>query len=314
MNLSRLLSVGLLGLAVWVYSANAWGQQEPPTGGVPAHMVVTAEPKHGNEVPTISQADVMVMEGKDKDTVTDWIPAQGDHAALELFVLLDDGSSFSLGRQLDDIKHFVEGQPATAKIGIAYMQNGIARVEQNLTSDHAQAAKALRLPMGIRGVNASPYFSLSDLVKRWPADNARHEVIMVTDGIDPYYGIGDLEDPYLDAAIDDSLRAGVIVSAIYNPGVGHFGHDYWLTYWGQNYLAELTDMTGGEGYYLGMTGSPVAFQPYLNDLAQRLQHQYWLGFLAKPEKKAGLQRVRVGTEVKGVDLVAARQVYVQAPQ
>jgi hypothetical protein len=314
MNLSRLLSVGLLGLAVWVYSANAWGQQEPPTGGVPVHMVVTAEPKKGNEVPTISQADVMVVEGKDKDTVTDWVPAQGDHAALELFVLLDDSSSFSLGRQLDDIKHFVEGQPPTAKIGIAYMQNGIARVEQNLTSDHAQAAKALRLPMGIGGVNASPYFSLDDLVKRWPADNARHEVIMVTDGIDPYYGIGDLEDPYLDAAISDSIRAGVIVSAIYNPGVGHFGHSYWLTYWGQNYLAELTDMTGGEGYYLGMTGSPVAFQPYLDQFAQRLQHQYWLGFLAKPEKKAGLQRVRVGTEVKGVDLVAARQVYVQAPQ
>lgn len=314
MNLSRLFSAGLLGLAVWIYAANAWGQQEPPTGGVPVHMVVTAEPKHGKEVPTISQADVMVTEGKEKDTVTDWIPAQGDHAALELFILLDDSSSFSLGRQLDDIKNFIDGQPPTAKIGLAYMQNGIARVAQDLTSDHAQAAKALRLPLGIGGVNASPYFSLSDLVKRWPADNARHEVLMVTDGIDPYYGIGDLDDPYLDAAIDDSIRAGVIVSVIYNPGVGHFGHDYWLTYWGQNYLAELTDATGGEGYYLGMTGSPVAFQPFLEDEARRLENQYWLGFLAKPEKKAGFQRVRVSTEVKDVDLVSARRVYVQAPQ
>lgn len=313
MNLCRLFSAGLLGLTVWIYSANAWGQQEPPTGGVPMHMVVTAEPKKGNEVPTINQADVMVMEGKDKDTVTEWIPAQGDRAALELFILLDDSSSFSLGRQLDDIKQFIAGQPASAKIGVAYMQNGIARVAQELTSDHAQASKALRLPQGIVGAQASPYFSLSDLVKRWPADNARHEVLMVTDGIDFYYGAGDPQDPYLQAAINDSIRAGVIVSAIYNPGIGHWGHDYWLTYWGQNYLAELTDETGGEGYYLGMTGSPVAFQPYLQQMAERLQHQYWLGFVAKPQQKAGFQRVRVTTEEKNVQLVAPRRVYVQAP-
>ena len=313
MNLCRLFSAGLLASAVWIYSANAWAQQEPPTGGVPVHMVVTAEPKHGKEVPTINQADVMVYEGKEKDAVTDWVPAQGDHAALELFILLDDSSSFSLGRQLDDIKKFIDGQPATSKIGVAYMQNGIAKVAQELTPDHEQAAKALRLPLGIVGVNASPYFSLSDLVKRWPADNARHEVLMVTDGIDFFYGTGDLLDPYLQAAIDDSLRAGVIVSAIYNPGIGHWGHDYWLTYWGQNYLAELTDETGGEGYYLGMTGSPVAFQPYLDELAQRLQHQYWLGFRAKPQQKAGFQRVRLMTEVKDVQLVSPRRVYVQAP-
>jgi hypothetical protein len=154
---------------------------------------------------------------------------------------------------------------------------------------------------------------LSDLVKRWPTDNARHEVLMVTDGIDFNYGTGDMQDPYLEAAIDDSIRAGVIVSAIYNPGIGHWGHDYWLTYWGQNYLAELADETGGEGYYLGMTGSPVAFQPYLKELANRLQHQYWLEFSAKPQQKAGFQKVRVTTEVKDVQLIAPRRVYVQAP-
>ncbi|HLZ40891.1 MAG TPA: hypothetical protein VKQ11_08015 [Candidatus Sulfotelmatobacter sp.] len=313
MNLSRLFNAGLLVIAVWIYSAAAWAQQEPPTGGVPQHLIVTAEPKHGKEIPAINRQDVTVYEGKDKDEITDWVPAQGDHAALELFILLDDSSSNSLGRQIDDIKQFIQAQPPSTKIGVAYMQNGIARVQQELTSDHAQAAKALRLPMGIAGVNATPYFALSDLVKRWPADSARHEVLMVTDGIDRYYGTGDLADPYVQSAIDDAARAGVIVSAIYNPGAGHFGHDYWQTYWGQIYLSQLTDQTGGEGYYLGMTGSPVAFAPYLNDLAQRLQHQYLLSFLAKPEKKAGFQNVRVATEVTGVDLVAPRRIYVPAP-
>jgi hypothetical protein len=35
-----------------------------------------------------------VFERHDRDEVTAWVPAQGDNAALELFVLLDDGSRF----------------------------------------------------------------------------------------------------------------------------------------------------------------------------------------------------------------------------
>ncbi len=139
-------------------------------------------------MPAINREDVMVYEGKDRDTVTEWIPAQGDRAALELFILLDDGSSSSLGTQLDDIRKFINAQPASTKVGIAYMQNGMARIVQDLTADHAQAAKALRLPMGVRGANGSPYFSLSDLIKHWPESSGRREVLMASDGIDLYYG------------------------------------------------------------------------------------------------------------------------------
>jgi hypothetical protein len=273
-------------------------------------MVVTAEPHKGSEVPVIQRDDVMVYEGRVRDKVTDWIPAQGGHGALELFILLDDGSNASLGTQLQDIRQFVGAQPDSTKIGIAYMQNGIAKIAQDLTSDHAQAAKALRLPMGIRGINGSPYFSLSDLIKRWPTSTARREVLMVSDGIDRYYGAGDLQDPYVDEAISNAQRAGILVSAIYTPGVGHFGHSYWQTYWGQLYLAQVTDRTGGESYYIGFNGPPVAFAPYLDDLAQRLSHQYLLTFLAKPPKKAGFVSVKLKTEVSNVDLVSADRVYV----
>jgi hypothetical protein len=276
-------------------------------------MVVTVEPHHGKDVPAIQREDVMVYEGKNRDTVTDWIPAQGEHAALELFIMLDDGSSSSLGTQLQDLRKFIGEQPATTKIGIAYMQNGIAKVEQNPTSDHEQAAKALRLPMGIRGANGSPYFSLVDLFKRWPGSTARREVMMASDGIDRYYGTGDILDPYLQEAIDQAQRAGIQVSAIYTPGVGHFGHSYWQTYWGQLYLAQLAEKTGGEAYYIGFNGPPVAFAPYLEDLANRLNHQYFLGFLAKPPKKPGLQPVRLRTENSTVDLVSADRVWVGAP-
>ena len=277
-------------------------------------MIVTVEPHKGAEAPVVNRDDVLVYEKKNRDQVTDWIPAQGDHAGLEFFVLVDDGSSPALGTQLADIKKFIGELPTTAKVGVAYMQNGVARIEQNLTSDHDLAAKAVRLPLGYFSANASPYFSLSDLVKHWQLDESRHEVIMITSGFDPYYGIGDTQDPYLEAAIHDCQRSGVLVSAIFAPGGGHLGHSYWLNYWGQIYLSKLTEETGGEGYYLGFVGSAPDFSPFLRDAANRLNHQYLLTFLARPQKKSGLQPVKLRTELHNVDLVSADEVYVPASQ
>jgi hypothetical protein len=296
--------------AIALFAAVPALAQQPPQGGIPVQILVTAEPHHGSNIPVIQREDIKVMEGHDRDSVTEWIPATGDRGALELFILIDDQSSTTLGSQLEDLRQFINAQPASAKIGVAYMQNGIARVVQDLTGDHAQAAKSLRLPLGAGGADSSPYFALSDLAKKWPRDNARHEVLMISDGIDRYYGSGDLEDPYLQTSIDDANKAGIAVSAIYSPGVGHFGHSYWQTYWGQIYLSQLAERTGGEAYYIGMTGSPVSFSPYLDDLGHRLEHQYWLTFLAKPPKKPGWQQVRITTEVHDVDLVSPGRVWV----
>ena len=293
------------------FCGTLWAQ-EAPASGTPVHVTITIEPKHGNEVPTIPKNEVMVYEGKDRDQITDWVPAQGRQAAMELFILIDDGSSADLGNQLEDLRKFIEALPATTRVGVAYMRNGTAYVVQNLTDDHSLAAKTLRLPMGIGGANSSPYFSLSDLAKKWPASDARHAVFMVTDGIDRYYGTGDMRDPYVDAAVDDAIRANIVVSAVYEPGAGHFGHSYWQSYWGQLYLAQLADRTGGEAYYIGMTGPPVSFEPYLKDLSRRWQHQYLLSFIPKPEKKPGSRNIRLTTEAKNVDLIAPEKVYVNA--
>jgi hypothetical protein len=114
------------------------------------------------------------------------------------------------------------------------------------------------------------------------------------------------------AAIEDAQRAGIVVLAIYTPGVGHYGHSYWRTYWGQIYLAQVADETGGESYYIGFNGPPVSFVPYLDDMAHRLTHQYFLTFAAKPQKKNGLQRVKLMAEVPNAELVAADSAFVQS--
>jgi len=193
---------------------------------------------------------------------------------------------------------------------VAYIRNGIADILQNPTDDHSQAAKALRLPLADAGASGSPYFSVVDLIKRWPEGPVRREILMVSDGIDRF-GDGGPSNPYVDSAIEQAQRAGVIIYSIYAPGVGHYGHSFWRMNWGQNYLSQISDETGGESYYLGF-GAPVSFAPYLEDLSHRLTRQYLLTFLAKPERKAGFQHFKLRTEVPNAELVAADRVYVPA--
>ena len=152
---------------------------------VPVHMVVTVKPRHsGGQVPAVGPADVKVYQRDRQNMVTSWVPLQGDRAGLQLFILIDDTARASLGLQLDSLKKFIEEQPETTAIGVGYMRNGTVFTVQNLTKDHAAAAKALRLPLGGAG-STSPYLSISDLMKKWPVSENRREILMITSGIDP---------------------------------------------------------------------------------------------------------------------------------
>jgi transposase len=185
----------------------------------------------------------------------------------------------------------------------------MAQIAQTLTKDHAQAAKAVRLPLGTAEASASPYFSLQDLLKKWPKDSDARQVLMITDGVDPYWDSFGLNDPYVDAAIADCQRAGVVVYSIYTRAPGHFGHSLYRINQAQSLLSETTDATGGESYYLG-NANPVSFTPYLTEIRERQNHQFILSFMAQPGKKAGLQRIRLSTEIPNAELVAQHSVYV----
>jgi hypothetical protein len=306
----KLLRPALLSLVALGLTAPSIAAQQPSLPGVPVKVVVTVEPRHGSSAPAVNRGDVEVYEGHDRDQVTDLAPLQGN--GLELFIVLDDDLSSSVGSQIGDLQKFIQTQPANTAIGIGYMQNGTVVVAQNLTTNHAQAAKALRIPLGERGISASPYTSITDLIKKWPVHPAQREILMISDGIDALFGDGP-DDPYVEQAIEEAQKANVIVFSIYAHGAGHYGHTLWRINWGQNYESQLADETGGESYYLGL-GSPVSFAPYLNDLSQRLTRQYLVTFGAKPEKKAGMRQIKFKTEVPNAELVGPDRVYVPAGQ
>ena len=289
-------------------SAISWSQETAPSGTVPVSIVVSVEARHGKEIPVIYREDVKVLQGHDRLQVKEWVPLEKDQAGLELFLLIDDSVDTNVGLQLDDLRKFMSGQPATTAIGVGYIRNGMVQVAQQLTRDHALAAKALRLPVGLTGGIASPYLAVTDLIKRWPESPNRREIFMVSSGIDALQP--GPNDTYLRQSIEQAQRAGIQVSSIYASPAGHAGHTPWLFTWGQNNLSQLADETGGEVYMQALR-EPIAFAPYLDQFADRLKHQYRLTFYAKPRKEPGFQRIALETEVPDVELVAQDSVWVR---
>ena len=308
-QISRSLLVAVIVLSVSC-SLPSFAQQEPAFPGVPTTVVVSVEPRHGKEVPTVRAEDVVVMQGKERDKVLTWQPVGTPEVGVQIFIFIDDSlAAAEIGAKLTDIREFINTQPANTLIGVGYMRNGAALIAQNPTNNRAQAAKALRLTTGDAGASPSPYFALQDLLKRWPQAHGAREVVMITDGIDRFWDGDGLDDPYLNSAIQEAQRNGVVVNALYARGEGHFGHSPWRINWGQNYLSELADATGGEAYYLGNTTVP-SFRPYFTDLSERISHQFLLTFEAQPGKKSGFERIKLSTEVPNAELVTQRQVYV----
>lgn len=301
------------GMAVWMAAVTllvAAGPAFAQSQGQ-GQAVVTVLPKHEGEVPaSVSGQDLAVKVDGKKATVTKWEPYREPGNNLELVLLIDGSARTSLGRQMGDIEKFVRGLPPNTKAGIAYMVNGSAVFAAPLSADHAQVLNNLHLPAGSAGSNASPYFCLSDLAKRWPSQDAaaRREVVMVTDGADNYMRQYDPNDPYVQRAINDSARARLVVYTIYwmNQGGDYASNDFNA---GQSMLLQVASATGGKSFWMGM-GNPVSFGPYFDELLRRFRNQYELRFTSPLSGKQEVDTLKLKLSVPGAEVSAPQVVFV----
>lgn len=218
-------------------------------------------------------------------------------SGVQVALLIDDGLSRSAGVQVNDLRDFANSLPAGTELLVGYMTNGRVDVLQPFTTDHVAAADKIRLPMGIPGQSASPYFCLSDFVKRWsgePQAEANHAkarfVMMITNGVDPYNGstsMANQNSPYVQTAINDAERAGVAVSSIYYRDAGFRGGA--ASFSGQGYLQQVAEATGGEAYYEG-SGNPVSLKPFLDQFKHSIAETYIATFEA-PASGGGRQHL-----------------------
>jgi hypothetical protein len=307
----------ILGIAAIALTAGAlfaaspaFAQKDSQQGQGRAIVTVLPSAKNGN-VGQISAQNLKVkVNGKDS-TVTSFNQLDENNSPVELVLLLDSGARASLGTQFSDIQNFVKEMPPNSKMAIAYMQQGRAALASQLSSNPSDVLKGLHLSTGIPGANASPYFCLSDLAKNWPSHDrtARREVVMVTDGVDNYERRFDPEDPYVQTAIKDSVRAGLVVYSIYWRNAGRSNSTGYQTNAGQNLLLLVTQATGGNSYWEGL-GNPVSLQPFFQDLRRRLNNQYEVSFTAPSNGKPEVESLKLDLHVPSAKVAAPQQVLV----
>lgn len=277
--------------------------------------IVTVEPKKGGEaLQPVPQSAVRVkVQGKDAP-ITEWrhYTGQGTVPDLQLVLLIDDSALSSLGLHQKELANFINQQPPTTEVGLAYMRNGTAMFVAPLSTDHAKVASAIRLTNGVPGANSSPYFALSDLVKRWPEHNAdvRREIVMISDGVDRYAGVTryDPNNPYINGTIRDLVRNQVVVYSIYYRDAGFADRTQAGIDTGQNYLTQLSQAIGGEFFFQGFS-NPVNFTPYLDAINRKLANQYELR-VNPPSGLKNVVNLKVQVSAPNTRTQAAEQIFV----
>src|SRR5271169_2805611 len=152
------LLFGMLVVSSLVPAALRAAEHSAPAASDPSAVVmtVTATAKKDAQPPAITKNDVELYRGKERVQVADL--KRGE--TLYLAVLVDDSLRSSLANQWSDLRAFLMAQPQTTYIAVAYARNGVVMVAQDFTTDHALAAKALRMPLAtpeLQPAHISPF-------------------------------------------------------------------------------------------------------------------------------------------------------------
>jgi hypothetical protein len=309
----KFLTVGFSAVFFAVLLAVVPVQAQPQSdvsGTIPVTTVVTALGSKFTAPPAISKDDVTLREGKVRRDITNWIPAQGDRAGLQLAIVIDDSLQKSFGNQLQALSSFISSQPKSTSVGVFYAANGTLQVASQFNPDSEAVAKTVRMPTGTYGAASSIYQSLLQLIAGWPVTGARREVLLFSDGFD--YLRKERFSPDVQLTIDKAQQAGILIHAIYEPTAGRPGRNRRVINIGQGNINQICDGTGGYAFFSG-DRAPLSIGPYVSQVGMVLKNQYFLTFATTPSKNGGkgeYRSIKVLTERRDVELKAPDKVFV----
>jgi hypothetical protein len=284
--------------------------QSDAAGTIPVTTVVTALGSKFTAPPAVSKDDVTLREGSAHRDITEWIPAQGDRAGLQLAIVIDDSLQKSFGGQIQALSAFITSQPKSTSVGVFYAANGTVQIASQFNPDSEVVAKSVRIPSGTYGAASSIYQSLMQLIAGWPVTGARREILLFSDGFD--YLRKERFSPDVQNTIGKAQQAGILIHAIYESTAGRPGRSRRVSNIGQGNLNQICDGSGGYAFFSG-DRSPISIDPYINQVGMVLKNQYFLTFATTPSKngsKGELRSIKVSTERRDVQLKAPSKVFV----
>jgi hypothetical protein len=302
------LLAGLLLLSFTLFTART-SSAEPQAGvaKVPITTIVSVLGPNYTAPPAVGKSDVVVRTGKVREDIVGWDAAQGDKSALELAILIDDGTN--IGNQLDDLRKFIRGQSKATSVGLFYASSGLTQAVSPFSTDHDAVAQKLRITLGQFRISTSIYLAIMDLMSKWRPSGARREILVIADGIDRFRG--DPNSPDVILTIQRAQKAGVIIHTLYARDSDRAGRNSFRAGYGQSNLAQMTDESGGESFFQGFD-TPISFTPFLDQLDMVLHNQYFLTFttLSSTKKNGEYRSFRASTEQQNVEISGARHVWV----
>ena len=298
----------LLGAVLLAGISTSAQQPAVSSSEVPVTTVVTVLGPKFTPPPAISKDDILVREGQSRKDITDWVPAQGDKAGLELAILVDDADRRDIGKQFDDLANFIKSLPKSTSVGIFYANNNTISAASQFGPDHEGAAKSLRLPLG-SGVGSSIFQSLMAMISGWPVSGTRREILVLADGFDRLRH--ERYSPDVDTTVQKAQQAGIIIHAIFVNASGRAGRLQTGKNIGQGNLNTLADGTGGRAFFQGFS-TPISFEPFLTQLDMVLRNQYFLTWATNRSRsaKGDLRGFKVTSERKDIEITAPQKVYV----
>lgn len=305
----------LLTIALAVVSVSAASTAQAQQEGPALTQTIIAIDSKAPVAPTTS--NILVKVDNHVTPLTNIAPVLP--AGSQVALLIDDGLRWSVARELDNLRSFVQSLPPGTEIFVGYLQNGRVVAAHDFTANLAAAAHSVHIPSGLFDSSASPYLCLSDFVKHWPSSELNSTstetdapsrkarfIMLISNGVDPYNGstsIMNQNSPYVDTAVRDAQRAAVPIYSIYFSDAGMGGDR--TSFSGQSYLAQLADGTGGRAYFEG-TGNPVSLSPFLTQFQHAMAESYIATFVTPANKN--LVRLKVTTNLHGAKLKAQDQI------
>lgn len=229
-------------------------------GSVEARLVVTVADRMNHKPQVVKLED---LEQTPSMRVAGITPLNG---AKKVYVLIDDAANYDFGTKLEELRSFVNAQPSSAAVGLAFIKDGELNVALTPIRDHQSVARALRAPAGSEPGN--PWCALSNLINSWSGNGERREVLMITSRMDHDAG-GTAACATAESVIDTAQRAGVAVYAIYHPAADYNKKEWRAVDAGVVELAHVCYETGGEAYFISHSAMET-ITPFPGDIAEHL--------------------------------------------
>jgi hypothetical protein len=263
----------------------------------PMAITVSAGHFYTAQAPVLTRDDLTVTEGFEDVPI---VSVTRVHGAIEIFLLIDHCSSCEPGTKFNELRRFIVSQPPETSFGVAYIREGRLEPALNPTQDRDAVVKAINTPEGSKPAN--PFTALAELIRQWPPSTSRRAVLMISNGLDPAGEIDKPNGPAEDA-IDEAIRAGVSVFAMYHPSADYATAEWSKLYAGQIELAHVATETGGEAYFLGFGPLPT-IAPFLDDVADHLANQYVLAFVPRAMRPGSFENIYVMSANPKIDVIA----------